>query len=142
MDDATPIVESPIKPPRRFRRTRIAVSVFFGVVTFLLCVMWVRSYWWGHSAVKSIAYDKAVVVISASGRYHVELIRVVKSHRAGRAHVLNTRRIASVPHWFPVFIASGLVVASWRSIHFSLRTLLLVMTLISLWLGLGVWLTR
>ena len=28
------------------RRVRIAVSVFFGVLTVLLAVMWVRSYWW------------------------------------------------------------------------------------------------
>ena len=27
------------------RRVRIAVSVFFGVMTVALCVLWVRSYW-------------------------------------------------------------------------------------------------
>jgi hypothetical protein len=27
------------------RKTRIAASAFFAVVTVLLCVLWVRSYW-------------------------------------------------------------------------------------------------
>ena len=45
MDDPTPTVDAPSKPPLRFRRTRIAVSVFFGVLTVALCVLWVRSYW-------------------------------------------------------------------------------------------------
>jgi hypothetical protein len=47
MPDTTPT--TPDQPTTvehpRFRRTRIAVSVFFGVVSVLLVVMWVRSYW-------------------------------------------------------------------------------------------------
>jgi hypothetical protein len=40
MSDATPDADVPAKPPRRFRRLRIAVSVFFGVITVILCVWW------------------------------------------------------------------------------------------------------
>lgn len=38
MDDATPIVDASGKPPRRFRRARIAVSVFFGLLAVVLVV--------------------------------------------------------------------------------------------------------
>jgi hypothetical protein len=44
METAVRTVEAPNKPLLRFRRTRIGVSVFFGVLTVALCVLWVRSY--------------------------------------------------------------------------------------------------
>ena len=44
MVDATPTVDAPSKPHQRFRRTRIAASVFFAVLTVAMCVLWVRSY--------------------------------------------------------------------------------------------------
>jgi hypothetical protein len=44
MSDATPTVDAP--KPLRFRRTRIGLSVFFGVATVALCMLWVRSYSW------------------------------------------------------------------------------------------------
>ena len=44
-----PLSTLPASHRQRFRRTRIAVSVFFGVLTVALCVLWVRSYWrWDH----------------------------------------------------------------------------------------------
>jgi hypothetical protein len=46
MPDTTPTTpDRPTTSPIRFRRTRIAVSDFFGVVTVLLMLAWVRSYW-------------------------------------------------------------------------------------------------
>src|SRR6476659_1067575 len=33
------------KPPLRFRKLRIAWSVFWGLACVLLIVLWVRSYW-------------------------------------------------------------------------------------------------
>ena len=32
--------------PVKFRKLRIAWSVGWGLVAVLLCVLWVRSYWW------------------------------------------------------------------------------------------------
>jgi len=43
MDDPTPTVDAPDKPPHRFRRTRIAVSVFFGVLTAALVMLCVQA---------------------------------------------------------------------------------------------------
>ena len=50
----------------------------------------------------------------------------------------------SVPHWFPVVVFIALAAAPWLrwSKRFSLRTLLIAMTLVAVVLGLVVWLTR
>src|SRR5262245_58990054 len=59
MSDPTPATaatDTPLRPLLRFRRTRIAVSVIFGLLTVALCVLWVRSLWrsdwivWSYSA--------------------------------------------------------------------------------------------
>jgi hypothetical protein len=44
MSDATPPADVSIKPTQRFRRLRIAVSVFSGVLAVTLCVLWMRGY--------------------------------------------------------------------------------------------------
>src|SRR6185295_10739478 len=36
----------PSEIPMRFRKLRIAFSVACAVVCLLLCVLWLRSYWW------------------------------------------------------------------------------------------------
>ena len=43
MEVPTPTVDAP--KPLRFRRTRIAVTVLFGVLAVAMCVLWVRSHW-------------------------------------------------------------------------------------------------
>lgn len=52
MCDATPVTEASAKPPRRFRWLRIAVSVFFGVTTVILCV------WWNGASAMNEALNK------------------------------------------------------------------------------------
>jgi hypothetical protein len=46
MSNAASEANAASKPPMRFRRTRLAVSVFFGALTVALCLLWVRSYWY------------------------------------------------------------------------------------------------
>jgi hypothetical protein len=41
MSDETPAADVSAKPPQRFRRLGIAVSVFFGVLTVALVLLWV-----------------------------------------------------------------------------------------------------
>ena len=55
-----------------------------------------------------------------------------------------TRLIASLPYAFPLLISFGLAVAPWVSgqTRFSLRTLLIVTTLVALVLGLAVYAAR
>ena len=42
------------------RRVRIAVSVFFGVLTVAMCVLWVRSYFWRERIVFGTYGDRAI----------------------------------------------------------------------------------
>ena len=55
------------------RRLRIAVSVFFVVLTVCMCVMWVRSYWYWDQLYNPITNKHLVIVESASGRVIVRL---------------------------------------------------------------------
>jgi hypothetical protein len=45
MPDATPSADVPAQPPRRFRRLRIFVSVFFAAIAVGLCILWAISCW-------------------------------------------------------------------------------------------------
>jgi hypothetical protein len=46
---------------------------------------------------------------------------------------------AAVPFWFLVAVAAALSIAPWLRFRFSLRTLLIAMTLFAVVLGLIVW---
>ena len=49
--------------------------------------------------------------------------------------------VAIIPIWFPVMLASVIAVVPWikSSPSFSLRTMLIAMTLVAVVLGVGVW---
>jgi hypothetical protein len=47
-----------------------------------------------------------------------------------------------VPHWFPFVITATVAAAPWIRWRFSLRTLLIAMTLVAVVLGTLVWLSR
>jgi hypothetical protein len=44
-----------------------------------------------------------------------------------------------IPYWFVASLAAALAAAPWLEWRFSLRTLLIVMTVLAIMLGLGVW---
>jgi hypothetical protein len=47
MTDTTPTTpDQPTASPTRFRRTRIAVAVVFGLMCLLVALLLVRSFWW------------------------------------------------------------------------------------------------
>jgi hypothetical protein len=60
------------------RRARIAVSVFFGVLTLVTCVLWVRSYWKADQLHFPLAGGSSCVVASKSGRV------VIVSYQSGK----------------------------------------------------------
>jgi hypothetical protein len=66
--DATPTADVSAKP-RRFRRLRIAMSVFFGVVTVALCVLWVRSYSWRDLAWARVPDFGSGSIASLNGKF-------------------------------------------------------------------------
>jgi hypothetical protein len=65
MEDLTPTADAP--KPLRSRRTRIGVSILFGVLTVALCVLWVRSYWRKDGAVWVFAPGRYIDVESDRG---------------------------------------------------------------------------
>jgi hypothetical protein len=157
MSDATPNVDVPAKPPKRFRYLRIAVSVFFGVLTVLLVVLWGRSYLWAEQF--SYSTGTAFVSIgSGSGAFYLVRDGSVPKTLApdwafDRApagyipanfywHRTPTFWSARVPYRFPALICAGLATIPWASGRFSVRGLLFGTAVVAVLLGLAVWAGR
>ena len=143
------------------RRARIAVSVFFGVLTVAFAVLWARSYWrynalfvpQPHLEIQSIygvlwAYDPGPDFkisnwyLSDRDTASLEKSQIFPSVKSlGTFHLYPT---LAVPYWFLALIAAAFGVIPWLlwSNRFSLRTMLIATTLIAVVLGLGVWLAR
>ncbi len=181
------------------RRLRIAVSVFFAVLTVLLCVLWLRSYWW-RDAAYGRTNSKLIHAISREGQ--IELGRFAKPNYPASLYTgqfLHTRLTEElrtvekqmehletmakqmehqmtvgksirasiqrrpepttivgfglyrtnppgislyVPYWFLVLLSAAFAAVPWfpYSRRFSLRTLLILVTLLAVALGLAMWL--
>lgn len=150
--------------------TQIAVSVFFGVLTLALCVLWVRSYTW---------YDFDFINLTASTDAHISSYQgsvavafVPSGFTTGnfngswqggnvKASLLPWTKLSSnqngrnsqrwlpipedsfaVPYWLLTASCIAVVVAPWTATRFSLRSILIATTLVAVVLGLGVWLSR
>lgn len=167
MSDTVTIVEpSPVNRRRWLRSLRIAVSVFFGVVTVSLCALWMRSYWWLDAVQVGFGGRDTGHIQSFEGRvttFRFELWRQrgrqtfgsvpakwVDSTQARReaytggpdwvAIKRTPSVIATIPHWLCAMFATVLAVSPWICWRFSLRTMLIATTLVAVLLGLGVWL--
>ncbi len=149
----------------RFRKLRIVWSVMWGVAAVLLCVLWVRSRHWIEDAVGPIPGGQVVALSSGPGDLEI-LIRPNTIHYPNWTYVqepvefpdrINWRRgsrpnwhwtargISTVtPYWLFVVCAALSSLSPWIGIarRFSLRTLLIVTTLIAVVLGLIVYLLR
>lgn len=149
--------------PTRYRKLRIAWSVWWGVVAVLLVILWVRSYRW---------YDikPGGRITSANGCLHVA--REVKlswyadstpiepeviTHEFGFTSIVTVGPTVGstavpvggggigLPYWLLVMSALTLVVAPWiRGLpyRFSLRTALIATTLVAVGLGVIAWLSQ
>jgi len=149
------------------RKLRIAASVFFGLLTVALCVLWVRSYWHMEQVLCSVAQNY-VLVTSVPGAVGITVIpeesiapwilynqpasewRAKEEERwrqqswGGFYISLSSNVIIVAPYWFWLLIPATLTTILWRfpPRRFSLRTLLIATTLIALVLGLAVWAVR
>jgi hypothetical protein len=133
----------------KYRKLRIAWSVGWGVLCVLLTVFWVRSYSWLDSASLFGKYSLASfrgelfvnrpVVLTYSGptppgfsppRYGITSIPADQSgliiFEGGRA----------IPFWLSILPTVAIGMASWLRWRFSLRTLLIGMTVVAVALGL------
>jgi hypothetical protein len=172
MDDPIPIVDAPNKPPQQFRRTRIAMAVFFGVVTVLLCLVWVRSYQQNEIYSRVSKTGRLITVGANSGSVYLVTMRhkltppnvgsppyrtgfIWQTHgwRYSAGEVSQTRWLpliesmrtgihVSTPLWFAVSIVLAGGLLPWCTPHFSLRTMLIATTLVACVMGLVVWLAR
>jgi hypothetical protein len=147
--------------PRRIRGLRIAVSAVFGILCVLLVVMWVRSYSRfdlleirtisksnfrvaSASGVIGVMGDANPISLALTSEWKLYNVKV-KNYQPMWGWYYSTRTpfgtIATVPYWFAILLCLVAIVATspWirLSKRFSLRTLLIATTLISVVQGLG-----
>jgi hypothetical protein len=141
----------------KFRKLRIAWSVFWALACMLLIVLWVRSYW-QRDVLTACLGTKTLLIQSNFGRILVGGTPIDKqweysSHEAlplpmqheskmGFGNVqLMVGTLHAVPHWFCVLLLGTLVAIPWIPIkrRFSLRTLLIATTIFALFLGLVIY---
>jgi hypothetical protein len=147
------------------RRLKIAVSVFFAVVTIGLCGLWARSYRWIDQVGVGPFGDYVAVATSAGGRVAIDFARTSfgrpRFYRASHTPIRSleaelveiAERMPSVagfgvqayrngiafmaPDWFLVPWAAVLAAAPWSRLtyRFGLRALFTLMTLLAGLLG-------
>jgi hypothetical protein len=152
----------------RFRKLRIAWSVAWGIACLLLVALWVRSYQWNdiysrlnsNGWVTTFGSDRGcgylfygrISPIPASGKQ----FRNLPSHgwrlNSSEARppvpvtfqwqMTATRTKMKAPFWFVTLILAGIGILPWLSYRFSLRTLLIVMTLVAVAMGWAVYAVR
>jgi len=146
----------------RFRKLRIAWSVFWGLIYVVLIILWVRSYWWSDvvwvitpscdaradsangGTTISIFFDSERKVANEWNRNSYRHNTSMRPPDATwKFDIYMTRRglDASLPHWFYLLLTSLIAVAAWIR-RFSLRTLLIATTLIAMVLGRIVYASR
>ena len=136
------------------------------VVCFLVSVgligLWVRSYWCldcyssliGHVNIGAQTLRGCISVfwlekpgLNFSGHQSIPASRayldidIPGSYFWFRLTKLPAGFSLLIPFWFPLAISVGSTFIPWHRLRFSLRTLLIVTTLVAMVLGLVVWLT-
>jgi hypothetical protein len=135
----------------RNRKLRIVWSVAWGLVCVLLIALWVRSYWWEDT----ISYKK-LGVLSNRGTLYFGRDDVLATSAWSMASDPATYKselpqgigwvndpfwfFIYSPHYIIVVMSAAIAVLPWLRWRFSLRTLLIAMTLVAVVLGLIVWL--
>jgi hypothetical protein len=140
------------------RRLRIGASLFFAVLAVLVCILWVRSYWWLDTV---ILYRGGNWYGNESAwgvfRTHIMFDVGVGDGLFRRSDPLSEARFpklvftwfgriggpvftTSCSLWIPAMLFASIAAAPWFRWRYSLRTLLLTTTLVAIVLGLAVWL--
>jgi hypothetical protein len=151
----------------RFRKLRIAWSVFCGIACVLLIVLWVRSYsrfdivelggspvFFAHSGYGCLDCGFArsgrnpriwgsIHLKNAPGEVAEDIKKVITSSQYEVRSVFAGYAI-TLPYYFllPVLAAAAAAPSIPRRAHFSLRTLLIATTLVAVVLGLVVWMSQ
>jgi hypothetical protein len=152
----------------KFRKLRIAWSVFWGLACVLLIALWVRSYWradtvsayfgdgtdlWCRSVVGELRFGRPFASDHPVRFDTAKTQDVIHGERHDPtvfgfrwAIVMRQKRWwPTIPYWFPVLLSASVATAPWIGLfkrQFSLRTLLIATTLVAVVLGLAVWISR
>lgn len=142
------------------RLLRIAWTASWGIAAVALCVLWARSYWRADFTHRSapiniFSIDGRVLI---GGKLETVAIRNPTPARAANPPKMNaTSRLgfysastegwvftfadagAAIPYWSCLLVVAAISAVVWLPRNFSLRTLLLAITLLSFLLGLVVW---
>jgi hypothetical protein len=138
----------------KYRKLRIAWSVVWGILCLLLIVLWVRSYS-SYDFVKvmpTAGLVSGVGVVMADTVDHHWFHNSLLETESVRHNDIDERRSGFwgfgyniwqdgdwqvwAPHWFVVIITVCVGAAPWWSLRFSLRTLIIAMTVVAVALGL------
>ena len=147
--------------PHIFRLLRITASAVCLVICTALTALWVRSYYSLDEMIGPISDSAWLAFGSTNGRLSVNLIqdwqwtpptqRIWKLNKYTPDSVYPkgvarptcwefkfTPNYIFVPHWLPIALSGTLCVISWRGFptRFSLRAILITMTLVAIVLGL------
>jgi hypothetical protein len=145
---------------RHPRYLRITWTVFCGVACLLLIALWVRSFWWTDSLDGPVLWPNGCSVTSTNGRLMIndgdreesvtewdflsfkfdDPVRGVDPQFLGPVFAFHPSEADEtylcVPHWFLALIAGSIAFIFARGRSYSLRTMMLVVTLIAIGLGL------
>jgi hypothetical protein len=150
----------------RFRKLRIAWSVFWGLACLLLMVLWVRSYFFADTVYGEIPPVLSFTLNSYDGQLSLEhrpknqpwgvstqstgerqkRIKLLRDFEAASHWPFSSKAVPNpaiirLPHSLLAILAAGLVAVPWVTPHFSIRTLLIATMLVAVVLGLAVWAT-
>lgn len=164
-----PTTDLPPEKPRRWRRwLRVAWTLVFAVLTIVSCKFWMRSYQWFDTAGWNYYANKQIGISSSAGRIvfvstqglpdwqlnsnnmvpngdwkpALRALEVQCFNVAGFGVAVTGRSMIYMPYWFATTIAAMLSTLVWFpwSRRFSLRTMLLLTTLVAVVMGAVVWL--
>jgi hypothetical protein len=153
----------------KYRKLRITWSITWGLMAVLLCVLWVRSYWWVDTIQISCGSYRTLHIVSIPSRlgfllltmqsdrysfYHqgVDDWRTVRARAeplpelpsqliGGWINYRGTRGVL-IPFWLLAATGAAVAFVPWIPHRFSVRTLLIAITLVAIGLGLIVWLCK
>jgi hypothetical protein len=131
----------------KYRKLRIVWSVGCGILCLLLIVLWMRSYWLGDRVVHERA-SGTYEIASFDGNLTMRITRpnnfpdgefhwAVASRPTIAVYWLSGNEII-IPYWLAAIFLAGITGLPWIrcSTRFSLRSMLIAITLIGLILGL------
>jgi hypothetical protein len=147
--------------PRQARALRITWTAFWGIAALLLIALWVRSYWRLDCVRRTDTRLMFTSIFSNSGTIEIyradtqqfpdfadapsdweyETRSSIKQGERFRYQYDRSQIDLRVSIWLPSLLLASIAIAPWirLSYSFSLRTLLVAITLIAVGLGLVVW---